>query len=95
MDALLADHEALKAELQRNLQRTSAAMDDVLSLQESCAKVASLQVEQTELKSTVAGLTKLVELRENEIKGLRCQLQEVRAFTDSHHLLCPSIVRAI
>jgi hypothetical protein len=78
MDALLADHEALKGEFQRNLGQTSAAMEDVLSLQESCAKVALLQKEQTELKSTVAGLMKLVQLRENEIISLRSQLQEVR-----------------
>jgi septal ring factor EnvC (AmiA/AmiB activator) len=83
IEALADSQSELKKSFQANLEAVEFAMNDVVELQQSYSKIAELQSEQSELKSTVESLSRQLKQREEELSSLSTQLREVRSCKES------------
>lgn len=77
MDKLLAEVAGVKGTWQGKLNEISSVLEDVVTLKKGQLEVSKLHTQQEELQEELKVLSRMLKLREDEIKNLETQLDEV------------------
>ena len=78
MERLLAEVAGVKGTWQGKLNEITAVVEDVVRLKKGQLEVSKLNQQQEELQEELKVLSRMLKLRETEIKSLETQLAQVR-----------------
>lgn len=94
MEKLLVEVAGVKGSWQGKLKEISAVLEDVVTLKKGQLEVSKLNQQQEELHEELKVLSRMLKLRETEIKSLETQLDQVLLL---HHdvVICMTMKRGI
>lgn len=78
MERLLAEVAGVKGTWQGKLNEITAVVEDVVRLKKGQLEVSKLNQQQEELQEELKVLSRMLKLRETEIKSLETQLAQVQ-----------------
>jgi chromosome segregation ATPase len=84
MATLLAEVAGIKGTWQGKLNEISTVLEDVVTLKKGQLEVSKLHRQQEELHEELKVLSRMLKLREEEIRSLQTQLEQVLPLVNHH-----------